>query len=382
MKYLIPNAPLPPSHLGDLLQVEPLIDEILEKDKDSEIVVYTSRLPLMRQVINKKNRNLSTLINTGSGKNKTFTLIPQLVRLLRDFRAADASIFTGGSYFKDEGDGKNSWDFLYHIFLFTLAKIFAKKKIVMPISFGPFQKGSWKKSSLKGLNGMDVVMARNENTYDELEKAGLTNVVSSFDASLLKPKAISPLKTDGVVFVISNSTEDDYTLVDQQVAKALGYISRKYKLPITPVIISNHEKVDQTSTDYKSYVRTLRVWKKYRVKVNKLEYVPDSSALLDMYAKHKIVVAMRLHPILMAISQEIPFVAINRNQKTKEILKSLGMDNYYLQAQTLNINILKDKMDEIFRSRRKIKKYLTEKNIEIKKTLRKQMRFSNVGITY
>lgn len=345
MKYLIPNAPLPNDLLSQSTQVKPLVNEICRIDKNAKITFLSLNFPYFNY----------------------------LISLLIHYFKTDLIIFTGGNYLRDEKGFGGLLRYLIILTTLYLTKITNKKTLIMPITFGPFKRKLLKSLTVNSLKSFNSVMARDNNSFDELVKSGLKNAVNSYDVSLLIKKVPQVLKPDGVAIITSNWSSGAYSLIDRQVAKALGVFCKKYALPLTPVIVLNESRGNLNSKEYRSYVRMIRILKRYRIRLNKLEYAPDSETLITIYAKHQMVIGMRLHPVLIAITQEIPFIAINRNQKSMAILKSLGLNNYYMQAHTLNLNTLNAKMEVVYKRRNDVRKTLAIKNIEVKKTIRKQL---------
>lgn len=205
VRILIPNA-TSPKNIGDLAMLVSLIDLINKSVENAYIIVHSSD-PLLhdKKIANKiddtlyswaafENRSVASrvyrlflLISSYLQIKLSFLplLNKRLNNLVNDYKTADIIIFVGGGYLRSRKGFTQSLNLIMQLLLFQYAKLFNSRKIVSPISFGPFAY-KWQESlSAKILNGLEIIAAREEFSYQLMKNNKVPNLILSSDHALL-----------------------------------------------------------------------------------------------------------------------------------------------------------------------------------------------------
>lgn len=79
------------------------------------------------------------------------------------------------------------------------------------------------------------------------------------------------------------------------------------------------------------------------------------------------VIGMRLHSVILAAVTETPFLGISYSLKVTEVIRQLGMGNYFCEYRELDLQTLKKKFELLFTYRKQIEKELEEKHCDFQK---------------
>ena len=79
----------------------------------------------------------------------------------------------------------------------------------------------------------------------------------------------------------------------------------------------------------------------------------------------ELIIAMRLHALIYAATQEVPIVGLVYDPKVEGILNSLGIDNF-CDVDDLNYKRLIENVDEVWKNRDEIRNNLKYQDEELK----------------
>lgn len=377
MKILIPNA-TSPKNIGDLAILTGFLRTIKNKkavkihSADPHLHTFPASHTLYTWAVfeNKKPhirilRLIQLIVYTSHIKNyvKAFKS-PTLKKLLDDYVAADVIIFAGGGYLRSQPGTKQALNLLMLLFMFYVAKNFNAKKIIAPISFGPFAY-KWQESiSAQLIRMFDVVTVREKFSYELLKKYNPKNLHLSSDTSLLLEN-FKKEKKNRSEFVLGFTIRKWLPQMKQkkfenEFAQALITFAQTTKCSIQPIV--QVDAPEYGEDDMKLSIKIINILKKSHVKVLPIEKVQNLKSAESIYSSIDMLLGMRMHSNILAALCNTPFVAISYEYKTEGISNDLGVGKYCIQVN----KVRKDNLYEIL-----IKAYGNSESI--KKTMGKKI---------
>ncbi len=348
MKILIPNA-TSPKNIGDLAILTGLINT-LQSVKNVRIhstdphlhtfkaspTLYTWAIFENRKPHIRIKRMLELFLHSSSLRNSFKHLRhPKLNTLLNDYATADVILFVGGGYLRSKPGIKQSLNLLMILFMFYLARNVKAKKIVAPVSVGPFAYKWQEALTGKLLKTFDTVSVREIYSFDLLEKYMPKKVILSTDTSLLldfkkKQKPISKKFILG--FTIRKwLPKNKQTVFENDFYETLLKFSRKTGAAIQPII-----QVDAPEYGEDDRKITENISKKLHnnsVEVLPIQKITNLKNAQDIYSGIDLLLGMRMHSNILAALAGTPFVAVSYEYKTEGISKDLGVAKYCLPVQ-------------------------------------------------
>ena len=102
-----------------------------------------------------------------------------------------------------------------------------------------------------------------------------------------------------------------------------------------------------------------------KVKMISEQYSP--SEVIGIVSKFSLLLGTRLHSVIFAAACNVPFVTIAYDHKLMGIAESFKMENHALDLIGIDSDILKSKLDQVWKERYKIKMELNQRITELKK---------------
>ena len=87
--------------------------------------------------------------------------------------------------------------------------------------------------------------------------------------------------------------------------------------------------------------------------------------IMGIIKEMEIIIAMRLHSLIYAATQQVPMVGLSYDPKINGILHSIGMD-YICDVRGLNYNDLVEKINYVWNNRTELKERLIKQDEELK----------------
>lgn len=257
----------------------------------------------------------------------------------KSLKAADMLISGGGSLLQDKTSSRSIW---YYLLIMKLAKRYNKKVFVYSNGVGPINKRFNRNFTRRVLNKVDYITLRDKDSYDFIESIGVNNpnikvlsdpvfnLKESSDESVRKKFDIN----EDTVLVSIRSWMDDEKLI-AELSKFLNYLIDEGKnivfMPMqTPRDTDISERIAANLKSSKI------IDEKYPVEI-----------LMSLMKNADFIVAMRLHAMIYAIHQNVPFIGLSYDPKTETLLKDFD--------ESINIDVDAINYDDLIKAYKYIK---------------------------
>ncbi len=373
MNILIPNA-ASPKNIGDLAILVGLLT-VLPKNFNISIHAHDphflskeigrariSKTLYRWAVFEKKDvytrAKRTTLLLLSILFKARFSSQSTLNKILKDYDDADILLFTGGGYLRSQKGITQSLNLLMLLLMFYYATTCKAKKIIAPISFGPFAYKWQERLAAFVIKNFDVIMVREKYSHKILKKYGLQNVLLSADTSLLlkypKKKYTHDKLTLG--FTIRKWFEDEgQKTFEDNFAKAIISFSQQTKAIVQPIVqVDAPEYGDIDLEITQNIVNTLR---QNKIQTNKIARVTNLLTA-DVYSKSDLLLGARMHSNILAALQGTPYVAVAYEYKTTGISDFIGVKNYCIDINKTNARILNEKLLLLEKNRNQVSQEL------------------------
>ena len=264
----------------------------------------------------------------------------------------DLFISGGGSLLQDITSTRS---LIYYLSLMKLAKFYGRKVMVYANGVGPIDGRINRFLTKKILEKVDLITLRDQESRDFVESLKISNKnihVTSDPVFSLSPiareEALEILRHEGIdqdknfVGIAIRDWKNRDKLVDYM-AKLSDYMVEKYDVNVILIPMHYPEDLD-ISMDIASKGKKVYVLReKYSV-----EEVMGIIRELDM------IVAMRLHSLIYAATQEVPMVGIIYDPKIVGFLNSIDV-KHMLDIEDLDYDLLLGNIDEVMENKEKLK---------------------------
>ena len=254
-------------------------------------------------------------------------------------KAADMLISGGGSLLQDKTSSRSIW---YYLLIMKLAKRYKKKVFVYSNGVGPINKRFNRNITRRVLNKVDYITLRDNDSYDFIKSIGVNNPnikVLSDPVFNLKEASDESVRekfdiNEDTVLVSIRSWMDDEKLISE-LSKFLNYLIDEGKnivfMPMqTPRDTTISEKIAANLKSNKI------IDEKYPVEI-----------LMSLMKNADFIVAMRLHAMIYAIHQNVPFIGLSYDPKTETLLKDFD--------ESINIDVDAINYDDLLKAYKYIK---------------------------
>lgn len=219
------------------------------------------------------------------------------------------------------------------------------------------------------LNEVDMITLREKASKEELQKLGINKprtIVTADPAFTIDPCSnnnIEKFFTDegidinNLIMGFSVRKWHGYKNYVEVIARIADYVVEKYH--VIPVFLPMQYPDDLliiesivSRMNHKGYV---------------LEYKYNVSQVLGIISKMDILVGMRLHALVFAVSSGIPVVGLVYEPKVQWFLEYIGQSQASAgDVKTLEFEKLKSVIDSTWENRKQIKKHLEKVKVELK----------------
>lgn len=270
-------------------------------DMDAEICVLSS------------NPEYTTSMHPGISAVNSFNIS----EVIKAIKQSDILISGGGSLFQDVTSKRS---FFYYLFILKLAQFLRKKTVIYAQGIGPLLSKFNKKSLAAALNKCCIITVRDEQSKALLKEIGIKKpitictdpaflVETNFEAASDTLAKIG-LEKDKFIAVSLRSWKDTDEWL-KEASCAIKEASEKFGLPILAVPfmkddVSTCKLIDGTQL---------------------LEYTADFKALKSIICSARLVVGMRLHSLIFAASESVPFVPFSYDPKVDSFAKSMQIES-------------------------------------------------------
>lgn len=308
-------------------------------------------LASMVKMINNEKKELTITVLTDKVEQTKYKYKVETVyrynifEIAAEMKKGDIFISGGGSLLQDTTGIKS---IPYYLGLIFLAQLFGMKTIFFAQGVGPVNSGFYRFLIKKVLNNVDYLSVRDLDSKLLLEEIGIDkNRIQIIDDPVY---GLNNSKTDKEgekkkVGVAVRSWKDNQYL--EILADFLNYLIKKEEVIIT--IIPFHKDEDIKI----GYKLKKMLYTNPEIK----EYTDNLEDINRLFSSFDIFVGVRLHSLIFAAINCVPFIAISYDPKVESLIKEM---NY--QPKITTENITKDKLIKSY-------KIIKENKIEIKKRI-------------
>lgn len=285
--------------------------------------------------------------------------------LIKGVRNTSLLISGGGSLLQDITSTRS---LLYYLAVMTLAKLFRKPVMVYANGIGPISKKGNRLLTRMVLNHVNLITLRDDDSKSYLEKMKIKNKNIVVTADPVFTLDVSPKNVIENIFAKEGIPSDKKFIgisirpwkkadnLVEVISKVIDYITEKYDVNI--ILIPMH------------YPEDLDISNKVLANVDKAScfVIKDQYAVEDIMGIIKeldMIVAMRLHSLIYAATQEIPMVGLVYDPKVEGILYSLGM-NHMSNVENLDYEQLISNIDYVWNNKNELKNILNRGDEELK----------------
>ncbi|MBP9819617.1 polysaccharide pyruvyl transferase family protein [Candidatus Woesebacteria bacterium] len=400
IRFLIPNV-TSASNIGDEAMLEVLIGLITENYPDAHITVQSSE-PETHAIAEIKKLN-STFYYWAVFENPSIlsrlyrmsllailcvglyfslwslislvtSVSARIKSMLFDYEHADVIVYVGGGYLRSKAGFSQSLNVVMLLLPFWLAKFFTAKRIVAPISIGPFA-AEWQ-ARLTGaiLHTFETVATREKFSYKTISKYKPKNLILASDHALLLSKKTGKQRKSAVPIVGFTIREwlGDARQKQLETAyiDALEKIAKAQNIVIQPIV-----QVDAPKFGEGDGVVTERVAAALRnrgIAVKPAVFVTSVEHAKQVYKPLSLLVGMRMHSNIIAGTQGVPFVPVSYEYKTEGIAIDFGLSEFCIKCFEITAETLLSHIEHMLEHRDSLSKRIEEnlKRIQRKEQVR------------
>jgi polysaccharide pyruvyl transferase CsaB len=283
-------------NIGDEAILKVLLQHLREHHYYPQITVLTANA-----IETNRNNNVLTV-----NRNKTG-------RIIKTIKNSDVLVLGGGSLLQDiTGRG---WTAFYYLYLIFMAKHYGKKVFFLSQGVGPLYKKSslWLAKFL--LNRIDFISVREPESRRFLQKLGIAKKIKLIpDPALLMnvPVTKSADKKYLGVSLRKGFFKDKARLVQQ-----LDQIISQMKLRI--IFFSFQHEVDDV------LIEKVRSHMKYAQETEVFGIGKTPEEMCKKIGECKVFIGARLHSLIFAAKQNVPFLGLKYDPKVAAFCKIFGM---------------------------------------------------------
>ncbi len=283
-------------------------------------------------------------------------------------------IISGGGGLLQDVTGKG-FSVLYYAGLIFLAGLFKVPAIVYGQSIGPIKNKFNQLLVKNAFKNVNLIIVRDDESKVFLEKMNVLNknIIVNADIAFLLKKANIPntikkkYEMDKLSFIDNNNLKigivirncndiaKDYEKKITQLAKIADYLIEKHKSTLFFIPFQSDADI-AIIKDIKNKMKFTSA----RIIDEKL----NPKEILSLISEFTLIIGMRLHSIIFATINEIPFIAIEYNSKVKDYVNSLSLNELLINLNQLTVKNIEDKLKYIDINEKMIKSRLKEKRIQ------------------
>ncbi len=313
-------------------------------------------------------------LNEGISLPVLGSMIKDSFGILKAIYKTDMLMFGGGSLIHD----LTVYNLPFLFFWQLWAKIFRKKVCYFSMGVGPLTTSMGQRLSRLFLKHADGLFVRDMRGYNLCKKIGLENVVLTADAAFAitqknqcKQKTLRELNLqEHSYFCITASqwfestnfwhrNEMDFSARIRELAESIRAAVKVIKQPAVFVPTVVHDV--QIGMQLKEYLNDVdfRIVPSDWNCMQMAEIIENSSFLLGE----------RMHSIIFAARQKVPFLALIYDEKVHQLLQYLGMEKYGLDLSEVRPETVCEYVKQVLSNRDKIEAILEEKMVEFNKKI-------------
>lgn len=290
-------------------------------------------------------RTVSCRMNEGASFSVICSLVWQLFSLIREVYHSDAVVYGGGSLIHD----LTPYNLPFQFFWVRLAKLLGKKVYFFSIGIGPVKTKAGKKLCRRNLLRSEGVFVRDQRGFEickglEIWKAKITAdaAFAICSQSSCREKALEYMHVEAHKYICVTAcqwfrsenfwkrNQLDFSEETENLAFCIMEIYRELHMPIlfVPTVADDILLGRQ--------VEKLAPGVDFRL-------CPDhwnTNWMAAMIENSYLLIGMRMHSIIMAARQGVPFAAIIYDEKVNQLLYMMAMEQYGVALESITPEIL------------------------------------------
>lgn len=285
--------------------------------------------------------------------------------LIKGIRKTDLLISGGGSLLQDVTSTRS---LLYYLAVMTLAKLFRKPVMVYANGIGPIDKSGNRFLTKTVLNHVNLITLRDEDSKSYLEKMNIKNKNMAVTADPVFTLDASPQNLVNDILIKEGIPKDKKFIgisirpwkraenLIQIISKVVDYITKEYNVNVILIPMHYPEDLDISN-------KVLENVDKSSCFVIKDQYAVEE--IMGIIKELDMIIAMRLHSLIYAATQEIPMVGLVYDPKVEGILYSLEM-NHMSNVENLDYHHLIENIDFVWNNKEELREILKQGDEDLK----------------
>ena len=279
-------------------------------------------------------------------------------------RSTDLFISGGGSLLQDVTSTRS---LAYYLAIMKLTKILGKPVMVYANGIGPIERKFNRILAKSILNKVDLITLRDEKSMEYVRDLGIKNKNTFVTADpVFTLEAVSDDRVEKILDI--ECIPKDKKMIGVSIrqwkrskdlvailVKAIDYMIEKYDVNI--ILVPMHYPEDlNISKEIKSLTQSdcYVIEEQYSVE-----------EIMGVINRFEIIIAMRLHSLIYAATQEVPMVGLSYDPKVDGILKSLGMRDICNVEDFTAADLIKS-IDAVMDNRESLRERLRAQDVELK----------------
>lgn len=314
-----------------------------------------------------------------TNQSLSFLLNKDLREFVENLQKADLIIACGGGYLRTSNSSPQNGILLLVTCLNILTGKFLKKPVYLySQSIGPVH-GKIQTMILKfTLKRVDLIEPREEVSFKYLKQLSIdTSIAKTADPALLlggsyqNPKIVPQIKESkglraGITVRNWFSDQKKFEFYIKTMAKVIDYLVERHNATVyyIPQVIAKDFGDDDRSAALK-----VKDYIKHRDNYMVIDIDLHPFEVIGLCKCMDIFIGTRMHSNIFSLISKVPVIAIEYEHKTRGIMQSLEIEDYVINIEDANPEILKGKIELLLKNKEKYIKLL-EKNlpVQIKKS--------------
>jgi colanic acid/amylovoran biosynthesis protein len=292
---------------------------------------------------------LTTIIITINILFKTRLTNSGFYSYISAIKDADIVIGMGGGYFIAQST-KDYFGLLLTLLPVYVAKIYKKKIIFLPISFGPFSDKYQEKITYQALTNTTVI-ARDKitlNILKKLDQNGRIKLSYAPDLALFfnirKNNIHSKLSSSYITLTAREwfLDQNKQQAFETALTKFIENVWSKYQLK-TQFIPMAKSEIEDNDVNLADRISS-------KLKNKKILYIVKPNGIIhvqNILKNARIAVCTRMHSAILSATVSTPFIAIGYGHKTLGLVRNLGLTKWYVDINNVSYNNLTALFDKL-----------------------------------
>jgi len=282
--------------------------------------------------------------------------------IFEKYRDSNLVISVGGGIFSARAGAKQTAVIFVHILELLFARTLKKTVIIYPQSFGPFGNKVQEFSVRFLLKRLNAVFVRESISYNILKNWGIKNIYLVPDSAFLFTpnnheieeemiKSFGLIEGNNIIGFTGREwlASKDSKIFETELVNFFEHIvMRGYQIILIPQVVSIEHGVDDREVLKSIYCRL-----RDKDKVTLVENPLNHMQLKYIYKNLKMLVGMRMHSIIFALTSGVPVMAIEYEHKTRGVMRDLGLEEWVSNINEVRAEILIKKFEDLVNSHEK-----------------------------